>query len=343
MPANWKKITNPSPSLKTKSLQEERQNSPNSNNNQQEVSEMDRLEIFTPEEPRRSLDEVILSSSVYSRLETTLNKIRYHHKLYEEWNLKKIDPDGQKIAINFFGPPGTGKTLSAEAVANHLGKKIIRVNYAEIESKYVGETPKNISAAFKKAQETDSLLFFDEADSILGKRLTSVTQSADHGVNISRSVMLLQLDAFEGVVIFASNLPENYDGAFVRRILAHIEFELPNEECRLRLWNTLLPVEVPKADDVELAWLTAQSERLSGGDILNVIKLAASQAVARSGDDCHINQKDICDAIEQVRKGKEKVGVSGHNGRLLSAKEKIIQPEELSSESRERYESLIRE
>lgn len=254
---------------------------------------------------------------------------------------KKIDPHGRRVAINFFGPPGTGKTLSAEAVAKYLGKTIIKVNYSEIESKYVGETPKNITAAFKKARETDSLLFFDEADSILGKRLTSVTQSADHGVNISRSVMLLQLDAFEGVVIFAANLPENYDEAFVRRILAHIEFDLPDKECRIKLWGSLLPNEILKADNVDLSWLAIQSEGLSGGDILNVVKLSASQAVARSGDDCRVNQQDINEAISQVKKGQEKVGVSRSNERRLSIQEKDINPNDLSPKNREIYDSIV--
>ncbi len=246
MPKNWKNITEESKPL---SLREENER------DRSEQPELSRMETFVPKKPIRRLEDLIVSSTIRSRLETALNRIRYHDKLYQEWNLQKIDPYGRRVAINFFGPPGTGKTFCAEAIAHHLNKTIITVNYAEIESKYVGETPKNITAVFKKAQETDSVLFFDEADSILGKRLTSVTQSADHGVNVSRSVMLLQLDGFNGIVVFASNLPENYDGAFVRRILAHIEFELPDRECRVKLWKYLLPSEVPRAEDVDFDWL----------------------------------------------------------------------------------------
>ena len=200
-----------------------------------------------------------------------------------------------------FGLPGTGKTFCAEAIADYLGKKIIKVNYAEIESKYVGETPKNITAAFKKAKETKSVLFFDEADSILGKRLTNVTQSADHGVNVSRSVMLLQLDNFDGEVIFASNLAKNYDGAFVRRILAHIEFELPDRECRVKLWNYLLAKEIPTAEDVNLEWLADESNGLSGGDILNVVIAAASRAVQRTGNSQKVLRSDLAEEIHWVR------------------------------------------
>ncbi|OYQ67497.1 hypothetical protein B9G53_01150 [Pseudanabaena sp. SR411] len=302
---------------------------------------MQQLETFLPKQPQRCLADLIVSESILDQIQTTLNRILHHDTLYNTWNLKKIDPQGRRTAINFFGPPGTGKTFCAEAIAHHLGKSIITVNYSEIESKYVGETPKNITAAFKKAQEADAVLFFDEADSILGKRLTNVTQSADHGVNISRSVMLLQLDDFDGVVIFASNLPENYDGAFVRRILAHIEFELPDEACRFRLWDYLLPDQVPRSQDVSAKWLATQSEGLSGGDILNVVKLAASQAVVRSGDQWQVFQSDFQAAINQVRRGKEKVGVVSAQNAPPMIRETILSPDELSPELRDRYEASV--
>jgi SpoVK/Ycf46/Vps4 family AAA+-type ATPase len=335
MPITWKKIEEESPYLLN-------HNTPQDNTPQQDTPEMSRMETFVPQSPSKCLEDVILPSTVKSRIEAALNRIRYHDKLYYDWNLKKIDPQGRRVAINFFGPPGTGKTFCAEAIAHHLQKQIISVNYAEIESKYVGETPKNITAAFKKAKETDSVLFFDEADSILGKRLTSVTQSADHGVNVSRSVMLLQLDSFDGVVIFASNLPENYDGAFVRRILAHVEFELPDEACRTRLWEYLLPAEVPREVDVNPEWLASQSDGLSGGDILNVVKLAASQAVARIDHDCKIFQKDILNAISQVQVGKQKVGLPATTvNRPVSVQETIIQPDELPADARQRYDLAI--
>jgi SpoVK/Ycf46/Vps4 family AAA+-type ATPase len=141
---------------------------------------------------------------------------------------------------------------------------IIRANYAEIESKYVGETAKNIKAAFQKAKETGALLFFDEADSILGRRLSNVRQSTDHAVNVSRSVMLLELDQFSGVTVFATNLASNYDTAFIRRILGHIEMPLPDADQRLRLWQVHTPSRMP----VEL-----------DGDVLNIVVNAASTAL----------------------------------------------------------------
>jgi hypothetical protein len=187
---------------------------------------------FVEREPRRCLSDLVLPQSVLAALDVLKSRLRNHDLIYRQWDFQSVDPGGMSAAINFYGPPGTGKTMCAEALAHELGKPIIEVSYAEIESKYVGDTPKNIVAAFDCARRTDALLFFDEADSILGRRLTSVTQSADHGVNVSRAVMLKQLDAFAGVVVFATNLARNIDGAFVRRILQHVEVPLPDEACR---------------------------------------------------------------------------------------------------------------
>jgi SpoVK/Ycf46/Vps4 family AAA+-type ATPase len=300
-------------------------------------AQTDRVEQFVPESPRRSIDDLVMNDTVSSRLQAALNQIRFHHVLYDEWNLQKVDPNGRRVAINLYGAPGTGKSFCAEAIAHHLGKPLIRVNYAEIESKYVGETPKNITAAFDKASETGAVLFFDEADSILGKRLTNVTQSADHSVNVSRSVMLLQLDRFDGVVVFASNLPKNYDGAFVRRILAHIEFELPDKDCLVKLWKFLFPGQMPRSEELTPDWLAEQSLGLAGGDIVNVIKLAASQAVSREGSDRKVLTTDIESAIAQVRQGKEKVGHLLDGDRLVTVQETVVPPEKLPTDVQEEY------
>lgn len=300
---------------------------------------LERMETFIAEEPIRSMDDLIVSSTVRNRIETTLNRLRFHDVLYNEWNLKKIDPHGNRVAINLFGLPGTGKSFCAEAIAHYLQRKIIKINYAEIESKYVGETPKNITAAFKKAKQTKAVLFFDEADSILGKRLTNVTQSADHGVNVSRSVMLLELDKFDGVVIFATNLAGNYDQAFVRRILSHIEFELPDPECRIKLWEYLLVAEIPRDNNITSEWLADVSDGLAGGDILNVVIASASCAVERIGEERKVLQTDILTEINHVRTSKSKIGSRSQSNRKVSVTEMPI--EELPSDARERYDQIV--
>ncbi len=276
-----------------------------------------------------------------NRIKNTLKKLRYHDVLYEEWGLKKIDPKGGSVVVNLFGPPGTGKSFCAEALAHHLGKQIIKVNYAEIESKYVGETPKNIKAAFRKAAETGAVLFFDEADTILGKRLTNVNQSADHSVNLSRSVMLLELDRFSGIVIFATNLARNYDSAFVRRISDHIEFELPDFDCRRRLWEKLTPPELPVSADVHPEWVAELSEGLSGGDLKNLVIAAATRAVRRDDGRRKIERADIIEEIEHIRQAKQKVGAP--QLREVKVRQEDVPEEKLPPDVGEKYRQAVGE
>jgi SpoVK/Ycf46/Vps4 family AAA+-type ATPase len=267
------------------------------------------MSLFTVETPQRRLADLVIPDTTLLQIRSLLTKIKYHQVLYEDFGLGEIDPYGGRTAINLYGPPGTGKSFAAEAIADELGMGIIRVNYAEIESKFVGDTPKNIKAAFQKARETNALLFFDEADSILGRRLSNITQSTDHAVNVSRSVMLLELDRFSGVTVFATNLASNYDTAFIRRILGHIEMPLPDADARLRLWRYHIPGRLP----IQLApedWdrLVQETQGLAGGDILNIVVNAASAALEREGPSCQVRLDDFRLAIAASRKAKQEIG-----------------------------------
>ncbi|MBX3004315.1 MAG: ATP-binding protein [Anaerolineales bacterium] len=271
-----------------------------------------RQALFEVETPQRKLADLVLDEDTLAHIRALLTKIRHHRLLYEEFGLRDIDPYGGRTAINFYGPPGTGKSMAAESIAGELGMGIIRANYAEIESKFVGETPKNIKAAFAKAEDANAVLFFDEADSILGKRLSSITQSTDHAVNVSRSVMLLELDNFSGVVVFATNLVSNYDAAFTRRILGHVAMPLPDEAARLRLWRRHIPNRLP-VQFAEGDWsrLVAATEGLAGGDILNAVLYAASLAVERHGALAIVNLDDFLMAVRAGKQAKREVGKAG--------------------------------
>ena len=265
-----------------------------------------RMSLFEPQPPRRRLADLVLTAETDRQLRTALAKIQYHDRLYHEWGLETVHPEGRGIAINLYGPPGTGKSFAAEAIADHLQRPIIRIDYAQIESRFVGDTPKNIAAAFEAAKESTSVLFFDEADSVLSRRATNITQAADYGVNVSRSTLLLQLDSFDGVVLFATNLASNYDPAFVRRILAHVHFPLPDEAALTRLWRYHLPRPMPLEPGVTPEILASQSLGLSGGEVLNVVILAAATAVERGQD--AVGLQDFEAALAQVRRSKQEVG-----------------------------------
>ena len=265
-----------------------------------------RLALFVPETPRRRLADLVLSAVTERQLRTALAKIQYHDKLYGEWGLDTIHPEGRGMAINLYGPPGTGKSFAAEGIADYLGRPLLRIDYAQIESRFVGDTPKNITAAFEAAHEFSAILFFDEADSMLSRRATNITQAADYGVNVSRSTLLLQLDSFDGVALFATNLLSNYDPAFMRRILAHVYFPLPDEPALVRLWQYHLPAKLPRDADVTPEALATRSAGLSGGEILNAVLLAAAAAVER--DATAVSLPDFEAALAQIRQSREDQG-----------------------------------
>jgi SpoVK/Ycf46/Vps4 family AAA+-type ATPase len=274
--------------------------------------------VFSAEDPIRALDDVIVPAVVRERIESALSLIRNHETLFLTWNLAKIDPYHKGTAINFYGPSGTGKSLCAEAVAHEIGRPFINVNYAQIESRYVGQTPKNIESAFDAARAQDAVLIFDEADAMLGSRLSNVTQSADHAVNVSRTTMLRQLDRFDGLVVFTTNFPENYDAAFVRRILTHIRFELPDHETLRRLWTHMIPAELPMARDVDLDTLAEESDGLAGGDLVNVVIRAATTAVNRAAEHRKVMLDDLRKEVKSARLARAEIGKPPAGAQIIS-------------------------
>jgi SpoVK/Ycf46/Vps4 family AAA+-type ATPase len=260
-------------------------------------------------QPMFRMDQVVLPPETRRQVDVTLQRIRNHKLLYEDWGLAEVDPFGRRTAINLYGKPGTGKTTCAEALASALQMPILDMDYATLESKYVGETGKRIRAAFLAAKETGSLLLFDEADSILGKRMTNITQATDQAVNNARAVMLKALDAFEGVVVFATNLARNFDGAFVRRILQHVEIPLPDQDGRKTLWQRKVPTQVPGRGALDWDQLAAWTEGFSGGDIMNAVIAGLTEASGRQGDDRKATMADFERAIKVLQHAKTVVGV----------------------------------
>ena len=237
-------------------------------------AEKDRSDNYVAVEPRMTFEMLQLPDSVLKEIEHAIKRIELEREIFEDWGLYAIMPN-PVCALSFYGAPGTGKTLAADAIASHLGKKIIRASYADIESKYHGEGPKNVEAIFRAAENQDALLFIDEADSLLSKRLTNVTQGSEQAINSMRSQILICLERFHGIVIFATNLVVNYDKAFVSR-LTGIEFKLPDAQMRERIWRAHLypdskakvQLKIPLADDVDLAEL-AKAYEVCGREIRN--------------------------------------------------------------------------
>src|SRR5437764_741013 len=157
--------------------------------------------------PERTFADVILPPATRRTLDEALAQVRNHTLIFNRWGLGERHASGLGLAFNFAGAPGTGKTICAEAIAHALGMKLLVVNYAEVESMWAGETPKNIVSAFRSAAEQRALLFFDEADAIAGRRSTGGAHLPyQREANITVNVLLRELEAFNGVVIFATKI-----------------------------------------------------------------------------------------------------------------------------------------
>jgi SpoVK/Ycf46/Vps4 family AAA+-type ATPase len=252
--------------------------------------------------PARSLDEVVLPARTRQALEQALAEVRNHSLIFEKWGLGERHATGLGLAFNFAGPPGTGKTICAQAIAHALGMKLLIVDYAEAESMWVGETPKNIVAAFRAATEQNAVLFFDEADAIAARRSSGLNLPDQRESNLTVNVLLRELETFNGIVIFATNLAANFDPAFERRIRTHVLFDMPGVEEREQIWRLQLhPSKTPLADDVNFRELAARFEA-SGGDIKNAVIKAAAAAATEPGRDAvkRIRQRHFVQAIENV-------------------------------------------
>jgi len=282
--------------------------------------------------PRFTLEkDVILPAATLVQVKEALAKIQYHRIIYEQWGFEEADPNGRGILINLFGKPGTGKTLAAEAIAGSLNKNFISVGIAEIESKFMGDTSKNIQAAFRAAYQNNAVLFFDEADTLLGKRLSSVTQGVDNEVNASRSTLLMEIEKFEGIVIFSSNFAENYDKAFQNRITHHIKFILPDLDCRVSIWEKHLVSKIPLSEDrMEIIKKAAlETEGFSGRDIRTVLRIALPKPFVnntQSDTSKSLEWFHIYEAIVQVRESNKLVGkeVNSMSSSEVSATQKIL-------------------
>ncbi len=267
--------------------------------------------------PRRTFDDVVLPPATLDAIRHALALIRKQDLIFEQWGLAERHGGGVGVALHFAGPPGTGKTIAAEAIASALGRDLLVVRYAELESRWVGQTAKHVAAVFRVAADDDAVLLFDEADAIAGRRFSAVTQGYEREANAVVSVLLNELERFPGVVIFATNLAAGIDPAFERRIRTHIRFAMPGPAERERIWRAQLhATRTPLAADVDFAALAERFPR-SGGDIKNAVLKAAQMATLEPGPDAgkQIHQRHFVRGMEQVVEGEDVMAQSLYDDR----------------------------
>jgi SpoVK/Ycf46/Vps4 family AAA+-type ATPase len=267
-----------------------------------ELSVAERAVQYQARPPLFDFDFLTVPEEVTDVLLAAVDLVRLEQKVFDEWNLRRIEPF-PRTALNFYGQPGTGKTLAAHALASHLGKLILPASYAQIESKFLGDGPKNIEALFFAAARDQAVLFIDEADSLLSKRLTNVTQGSEQATNSMRSQLLVCLEQFRGVVIFSTNLIESYDRAFETR-LRHVHFPMPDEVSRREIWRKHLPEQLPLESDVSLDRL-AQTDEVCGRDIKNAV-IDAALRVARA-DRKAVGMEDLEKALDRIKTERQAI------------------------------------
>jgi ATP-dependent 26S proteasome regulatory subunit len=232
-------------------------------------------------QPRYTWADIVLPKDQMAQLREICNYVKYRHIVYGEWNFEQKLSLGKGLNILFAGPSGTGKTMAAEIIANELGLDLYKIDLSTVVSKYIGETEKNLDRIFREAQDSNAILFFDEADAIFGKR-SEVRDSHDRYANIEIAYLLQKMEEYEGMVILATNLRRNMDEAFARRMHFSVEFPFPEEADRYQIWQRVFPQEAPVAEDVELNFLARQF-KITGGNIKNIALSAAFLAAENSG------------------------------------------------------------
>jgi SpoVK/Ycf46/Vps4 family AAA+-type ATPase len=250
--------------------------------------------------PRHSWPDITLPRNELAQLREVCAQVKHRRKVYDEWGFGHKVSTAKGLAVLFHGPSGTGKTTAVEILANELQLEAYKIDLSTVVSKYIGETEKNLSAIFQEAETSNALLFFDEADSLFGKR-SEVKDAHDRYANIEINYLLQRMDEFEGLVILATNLRKNIDEAFFRRMHFAIEFPFPDETNRYHIWKQHIPRSAPVANDIDFNFLAGRLN-ITGGNIKNIVVNAAFLAAENSGV---IHMKHL---MRATRREYEKMG-----------------------------------
>ncbi len=231
-------------------------------------------------EPRYTWSDMVLPPEKAQQLHNIAAWMKHRRLVHRDWGFGEKLSRGKGLNVLFTGPSGTGKTMAAEVLAGELSLDLYQIDLSSVVSKYIGETEKNLSAIFREAEQSQALLFFDEADALFGKR-TEVKDAHDRYANIEVNYLLQRVEQYEGVVILATNLQQNLDDAFLRRMQEVLEFPFPDDLLRERIWRGHFPKDAPCHKDIDFPFL-AQKFKMTGGNIKNIVLGAAFMAAQES-------------------------------------------------------------
>jgi SpoVK/Ycf46/Vps4 family AAA+-type ATPase len=232
-------------------------------------------------EPIYYWNDIVLPDDTLNQLYEICQRVVCRHQVLRKWGFDRKLSLGKGVNALFAGPSGTGKTMAAEIIANELRLDLYKIDLSGVVSKYIGETEKNLDRIFYAAENANAILLFDEADALFGKR-SEVRDSHDRYANIEISYLLQKMEEYEGIAILATNLRQNLDDSFVRRLAFTVHFPFPDEASRRCIWAGIWPEQTPVGADVDRDFLAHQF-KLSGGNIKNIALAAAFLAAGDGG------------------------------------------------------------
>ena len=252
-------------------------------------------------------EDLKLEPALKDALEEVCAHIQHQGLVLDQWGLRRRYPYGRSVSVLLSGPPGTGKTMTARVLSNRLGLELYKVDLSQIVDKYIGETEKRLKTVFDQAEKSNMILFFDEADVLLGKR-SEVKEAKDKYANTEVAYLLQRMEEYAGIVLMATNQAGSMDAAFIRRFRYHLVFSLPDEALRRELWQWAL--EGIPSGGLNLDYLARQFP-LSGAQIKNIALNGAYQAAADGGT---LGMDHLIRAVYQEFKKEGKVMLAGEFG-----------------------------
>jgi len=247
--------------------------------------------------PVYTMQMLVLPEEQMQQMQEICNQVKYRSLVYEKWGFEKRLSLGKGLNILFSGPPGSGKTMAAEVISSEIGLEIYKIDVSQVVSKYIGETEKNLEHIFSEAETSNAILFFDEADALFGKR-SEVKDAHDRYANVEIGYLLQRMEEYTGIVILATNLNQNIDEAFLRRLHFNVPFPFPDKEQRKKIWQGIFPAGAPVDAALDYDFL-AEKFVLAGGNIKNIAVNAAFYAAHAI---CPISIKEIMLAAKREYK-----------------------------------------
>jgi len=268
-------------------------------------------------EPRYGWDDLVLPAEQIKQLHGISARLQFRSIVYRNWGFGKNAISGRGLSVMFTGPTGTGKTMAAEVLARDLSLALFQIDLSAVVSKYIGETEERLSTIFREAELSQSLLFFDEADALFGKR-TEVKDAHDRYANIEVNYLLQRIEQYQGLVVLATNFQENIDDAFLRRLQSVIRFPFPDDLAREQIWKLQFSPKAPLAAPLDFKFLAAQF-KLTGANIRSIALEAAFLAAQEGGAAAKISMDDIIAAVKHEHQKQGKLVMKGDLGKYSKA------------------------